>query len=210
MCFGGELPPLPVRMTIAKTFLGALRFKKKRDLLGRMVYYDFELVISVKYDLPEREVEDTIIHEMIHFYIYYKKLKDTSAHGAIFRRLMDGINSRYGRHISISHRNNASQTATDVQRKMRIVCVTEFPDGVRGVTVCARSRVFQLNRDIPRYYKTRSTAWYVSDNPFFGKYPNSISPKIYKITDGELEAALVGAVPMVFDGNVFRRRLTNE
>lgn len=205
MCFGGKLPMLPVRMSTAKTFLGAVRFKKKKDFWGRLVYYDFELVISVKYDLPEREVEDTIIHEMIHFYIYYNKLKDTSTHGTIFRKMMNEINARYGRHITISHKNDAAQTATDVQKKVRVICVTELQNGERGVTICARTRVFEINRNIPKYYKIKSMTWYVSMNPFFGRYPNSITPKIYKISATELDSALVGAVKMKFDGNVFRR-----
>ncbi len=89
--FGGKLPRIPVQLSHAKTFLGQCVYKKRRKLLGRTELYDFQLRINARIDLPERELEDIIIHEMIHYYIGYHQLKDTSAHGRLFRQLMDDI-----------------------------------------------------------------------------------------------------------------------
>lgn len=62
-------------------------------------------------DLPEELVEDTILHEMIHYYIAFNQWRDTSTHGQLFRREMKRINEKGGRHISISYRPNPEQLA---------------------------------------------------------------------------------------------------
>ena len=62
-------------------------------------------------DLPEELVEDTILHEMIHYYIAFNHWSDTSTHGQLFRREMKRINEKGGRHISISYRPNPEQLA---------------------------------------------------------------------------------------------------
>ena len=46
-------------------------------------------VENTRVDLPEREVEDTIIYEMIHYHIGYNWLEDASAHGPLFLSIMN-------------------------------------------------------------------------------------------------------------------------
>ena len=72
---------------------------------------DFILRINTRADLPEELVEDTILHEMIHYFIAVNQLHDTRTHGQIFRREMKRINEMGGRHISISYRPNSEQLA---------------------------------------------------------------------------------------------------
>jgi hypothetical protein len=74
LMFDGKLPKLPIELSDAKTFLGLCVYKKRRTILGRTECYDFKLRISTRIDLVEAEVEDIIIHEMIHYYIGYNNL----------------------------------------------------------------------------------------------------------------------------------------
>ena len=104
LIFDGKLPKLPIELSDAKSFLGLCVYKKRRTLLGKVVCYDFKLRINTRIDLDEAEVEDIIIHEMIHYYIGYNGIVDSSAHGRVFRQLMMEINERYGRHIRVSHK----------------------------------------------------------------------------------------------------------
>lgn len=105
LCFGGVLPPIPVKLYRAKSYLGKVCYKYRRGFFGRILSYeDFVLRISTFYDLDEAELEDIILHELIHYYIAYKGIRDTSTHGREFRRLMKTINSQFGRHITISRR----------------------------------------------------------------------------------------------------------
>lgn len=103
--FAGELPNIPIVLSRAKTFLGKVEYKSVRGFFGRILSNsDFRMKISTTYDLPEDVLEDVVLHEMIHYYIALKKIKDKSAHGPKFREMMKRINAEYGRHITISHR----------------------------------------------------------------------------------------------------------
>ncbi|MGN0280871.1 MAG: SprT-like domain-containing protein [Prevotella sp.] len=104
LMFNGQLPELPIAVGRARTSLGGLHFERRRKLFGGVEMRNFHIRISSMYDLEEREFEDVLIHEMIHYHILHNRLKDTSAHGHLFRSMMNDINARYGRHISISYK----------------------------------------------------------------------------------------------------------
>ena len=63
--------------------------------------------------MDERLLEDTIIHEMIHYHILSNQLQDTSAHGKLFRKMMDDINARFGRNVTISHKPTEEEREKD-------------------------------------------------------------------------------------------------
>ena len=103
LCFEGKLPAVPLKLSRARTFLGRLEYKRKYNFWGRVTKCtDFLMRVSTYYDLPEDQLDDIIIHEMIHYYIAYFCIKDRSAHGPVFRSMMKDINKKYGRHITIS------------------------------------------------------------------------------------------------------------
>ena len=109
--FGGALPPIPVKLSNARTFLGKVTFVKRRKwLFGDWTYERFVLRINTRFDLPEELVQDTILHEMIHYYIAVNQLKDTSTHGRLFRREMARINTEGNRHITISYKIQSLQS----------------------------------------------------------------------------------------------------
>ena len=90
--FGGQLHPVPVKLSHAKGFLGKMCYtRRKQGLFRGYKNEDFQLRINVRIDLPETVVEDTILHEMIHYFIAYNNYHDTSTHGQLFRREMTRI-----------------------------------------------------------------------------------------------------------------------
>lgn len=191
LIFNSELPPVPVVITRANSYLGKLCYVRKRSLFGSSSATDFVMRISSACELSEREREDVIIHELIHYYIAYKGIKDTSIHGQVFRSMMNDINSRYGRHIEVSHKlSGVHRPRRQASGGVRIVCISELSDGRMGVTVCARSRVYELRSKLPRYYGVRKMEWYMTDDSYFDRYPRSISPKIYRISPEEIQAHL--------------------
>ena len=207
--FGGQLPTVPVRLTSARTYLGQLGFKRKRTLLGSTKNYDFVLRISIRADLPEQEVEDTLLHEMIHLYIASKQLKDTSAHGRLFRQLMADINRRHGRHITISHRRTTAEQDQDTQRRLHLLCVSTFDSGERGITIAAKSRVFQLWDMMPAFPHVVETRWYATYAPYFNRYPRSLVPKIYRINPADLTLHLQSARPIRREGSTLYFNLSS-
>ena len=78
--------------------------RKRLAELEKEEHYDFRLRINTRIDLPEEEIEDTIIHEMIHYFIEVNKMEDSSAHGPLFLHMMNTINEKFGRHLTVSRK----------------------------------------------------------------------------------------------------------
>ncbi len=194
--FGGKLTLPRIAVSRAHTLAGALSFKRRR-VGGKIVKTDFTLRISAEVPMTEREVEDTIIHEMIHYSIASSQCTDTSAHGVLFRRLMNAINERHGRHITISHRPVVPATgATAAARLSRpvLVATLELRDGRMAFKVLSRNVV-----SIASYCRQAASApavkrvrLYVSENGFFGGFPRSTALKMYPIDAGKLALLLNG------------------
>ena len=185
LCFEGVLPAVPIVLTKAGTFLGKMEYKSRRDFFGIVSsHYDFRLKISTGFDLTQEELEDVIIHEMIHYYIAYRNLRDSSAHGETFRRIMETINQKYGWHITVRHHGEPEQNLVrggSTQCRKHYLCVSTFPDGNMGITVCASTKIFELYRLLPKYYQITKMEWYGSIDPFFNRFPRANTPKIYQI-----------------------------
>lgn len=206
LCFDNALSDVPITLTKAGTFLGKIEYKSRHDLFGiRISHYDFRLKISTGFNLPEEELEDVIIHEMIHYFIASQGIRDTSAHGKVFRRIMDTINENHGRHISVSHHGTPEQNLVrggNPAIRKHYICVSTFPNGDEGITVCSSTKLFEICRLLPARYKITGMKWYGSLDPFFNRYPRSNTPKIYKITEEDLTEHLRDSVPLRCDGHV--------
>jgi len=207
--FGGKLPKIPVELSDAKTFLGQCVYKKRRKPFGKTELYDFRLRINTRLDLPKREVEDTIIHEMIHYYIGYNQLEDASAHGPIFRKIMNDINRRFGRNLSVSHKSTKEQREhlQDKRSHYHVIAVVQFHDGRVGIKVLPR-----VLRSILYYYNNvlsnkdiKAIQLYMSNNVFFNRYPNSKALKVHFLEADEIEKQLEGAEKMACDGKSIKR-----
>jgi len=204
LMFDGRLPKLPVELSDAKTFLGVCVYKKRRTLLGKTVCYDFKLRINTRIDLDEAEVEDIIIHEMIHYYIGYHGIVDTSAHGRVFREMMKGINERFGRHIKVSHRPTQEQKEQlcGNRRRWRMVAFVVFKDGRTGIKVLPRivEKVVNYYNVMDRESCIERIEMYMTDDVFFNRYPSSSALRVHYIDRAEAEKHLAGAERWVCDG----------
>ena len=211
--FNNQLPPIPIKLSNAKTFLGKVCFRKERRLFSRKWRYsDFVLRINTRIDLPEEVLEDTILHEMIHYFIAFNQWQDTSAHGRLFREQMARINAT-GRHIRISHRLTADQREQAQGRpKSRVVCVAYFKDGRIGIKVVPKQarHILRFHRAALAYFPIDRLEWYLSADPLFAAYPSSATLRFYLFSTPEsnrnLTAALQNARPVLCDG----RQLTTN
>ena len=140
--FGGVLPVPHFQLSRARSFLGKLRYKVTPRALGRKpVYSDYTLIISTLYDLPQTELEDVVIHEMIHYLLMIRGIEDSSAHGPQFRSYMNAINERFGRNITISHKGRAADT-----KRVHYVGVCELNGEVKAVGA-SRDKVRKLQQE---------------------------------------------------------------
>ena len=206
--FGGSLPPIPIRLSHAKGFLGKVTFTRRRKgLFQRYKNEDFVLRINVRIDLPEEVVEDTILHEMIHYYIAVNQWNDTSVHGQLFRREMERINREGNRHIRISHRLSESEQREASVKKGRIVGIVHFEDGRTGIKIVPKQvrHLITWNRRAKSTYQLgiKQIEWYYTDDEYFAKYPSSVALRIYLVDKPE-EIPLQKAHQIVIEENCVR------
>ncbi len=185
LCFGGELVPPVFSLSRSCRAAGQLRFKRYRTG-RRLAPEEYTLCVSTRFDLPEDQIEDVVLHEMIHYYIESKGLRDTSAHGRLFRGIMARVNRLYGRSVRVSIRQTAASERV-ADGRVYVFCLAWMEDGALAVTVCARTRVKVVDAGLRRCYRLRSLRWYVSADPFFARYPRSLTPKLYHISEEEAE-----------------------
>ena len=175
--FDGKLPKLTIELSDAKTFMGKCGYRRRRLPNGEIELYDFRLRINKRFDLPEQELEDIIIHEMIHYYIGVNRIKDTSAHGQVFKSMMNSVNKRFGRHITISHKSTDEQReqAFDTKKRWHVVALVFFKDGRMGIKVLPRvlHRITNYYNAFSRFQEVKEVKLYMTYDAYFNRYPNS-------------------------------------
>ena len=183
LCFGGALPQVPIKLGRAVRSLGSCTYKKRKHLFGRTEYYGFAIRISTRFDLPENELEDVLLHEMIHYEILVNQRQDTSAHGRLFRTRMKEINERFGRHITVSHRASSLQPpmATDTAPAWRVVALVQLKDGRTGIKVLPRivQRLQAYRRGLMRSGHVSSVDFYLTADPWFSRFPKSAALNVF-------------------------------
>jgi len=208
LCFNNSLPRVAIKLSNARSFVGQLTFMQRRGTDGLWRTSDYTLRISTQFDLDERALEDTILHEMIHLYIRTNNIKDTSTHGKVFRMMMKTINERHGRNIKISHKsdeNNPAETPTG-PAKWHVVAVVSLKNGRTGIKVLPRI----LQRILNFYYKVsahpdiKKVDLYMLRDVFFNNYPNSSALKIHYISPEQLAPHLKNGRQLVVKGNTLR------
>ena len=195
LIFRGELPMPKLSLTKANTFRGKLCYRINRKFL-KTKYEDFDLRLSLNFDLDPSEWEDVVIHEMIHLYIAHAGIKDTSSHGRQFRKLMHDINKEFGRNIVISTKSNPlSRVGKPINQsvKAHFICVARFKDGRLGVAPVAKTRIFDLWDRFPYFPNLLRLRWIGTTDIWFNNLPKVLVPKFYLMEEEILKDHLRGA-----------------
>lgn len=192
LIFGGKLPQIPVALSNAVSYVGLCTFKTRRRAFRAPEYYDLKLRISTRFDLPEAEVEDTIIHEMIHCYIRLNGIRDTSAHGKVFLQMMNNINARWGRHVTVSHHTTKEQREAALDKRVRphLIAVVSFKDGRQGLKLLTQDsrKVAAYHRALMRSGRVSGIEYYVESDPWFNRFPTSSAFNVFFVPMDEVRA----------------------
>ena len=137
----------------------------------RTKFYDFSISVSNYYKLTTEQIDDVLIHEMIHYSIAYTGLKDTSSHGIVFRGMMDKINRTFGRHITISVRTRNLQPRTAQQPKDYLILAIEMKDSKYFLSSVNPSAAGKLAISLARTREIAHYAWYQSQDEYFHSMP---------------------------------------
>ena len=192
LCFDGMLPMPPIRLNMRYGIMGVTKSEVTRTPEGKLHYDNISIEISVRQDLPEEEYIDTLVHEMIHYYIEYNNIQDNSPHGRVFKEKMDYIQSRFGIKITIAF-DPSDEYLVNTITHARYVCVAEFEDERMGIAVVAKNRIFLLWDAIPLLKGVKTVNWYVSNRAIFEKYPVMVSPGLIIEDSDKIHHYLTGA-----------------
>ncbi|MBQ7421080.1 MAG: SprT-like domain-containing protein [Prevotella sp.] len=169
--FDGGLPLPRLALSRSRTRLGSFSCKRRLTWRGyRMT--DFCIRISTYYDLSERQVQNVLLHEMIHYSIAYTGLKDTSAHGVVFRGMMDALNRKYGWEITVMQNTKGWQTRVPQKSRVRLILALKTRDGRCFLSVVNPKFSAQLQRQIVRVPDIVWHGWYESSDDFFAAFPS--------------------------------------
>lgn len=212
LMFAGELPTPVFLPSKARSYLGRYECSVRRSLLGKTERYNHRLRINTVCDFPEEEIDDILIHEMIHYYIAYKGLKDASAHGPLFRSMMAEINTRFGRHITVSAKSTPQMAQQDTRVRRHYICVMTLPDGRTAFTPVTEQSMFTLWTRLPEAFSATDARWFATLDPFFNSYRKVSAargrmPRLrtYPIAKAELEPHLASAVRLAKEGRTISR-----
>jgi hypothetical protein len=203
LCFGGQLPRPPISLNLRRGSVGLTY--EKFYLENGVIKVGYNIQISVRLDLPEEEYIDTLVHEMIHYYIGINNLKDESPHGKIFMAKMHEITSTYGIKVTVVYDEDDETAIARISNKIRYICVADFNNGRTGFAIVVRNKVFefwQLFSKIPN----AEVHWYASNRGIFEKYKVVISPKLVPIDANKLHHYLTGAIELENTGSEIKSK----
>lgn len=181
--FGSTLPMPRIAISKARTRLGTMACRKQRRLL-RWVYSDFTIRISTYYEQSEREYQTTLLHEMIHYYIMYKHIPDTSSHGRVFREMMRRLNSQYGWHITISSsmRGKKPSDPQAAGTSTFLVLAITMRSGERMFSVVSPRSARRIDTMACAVSEILDHRWYMSQDDYFRDFPKVRSLRARKVT----------------------------
>jgi len=155
----------------SRTRLGSMACKRKVQMFHSHLC-DYAIHLSNYYDLSERQFQNVLLHEMIHYFISYTGLKDTSPHGVVFRRMMDDLNRKYGWEISVmTSTKNVKKAGEIPQDKTYLVLAMEMKNGRRFLSVVNPRSARQLERQMHLVSDLERHDWHLSQNPYFFGFP---------------------------------------
>ena len=170
--FGGELPEPEFTICNARTYIGQFRhIRKRRWMLSPGESHYYLIKISQYYNLSKREIQNVLLHEMIHFHISFKGIRDTAPHGEVLHKLMDTLNSRYGWEIRVSAKHSATRQAADRQDKKRLVLALTTTNGRRYLTVVNGNYKEKIEKKIGLATNVKAHRWFYSSDRYFDGFP---------------------------------------
>lgn len=179
--FNGELPLPRLALGSSRTRLGSMSCRRRRTLTG-WKFSDFAIRLSTYYDCTEREMQTVLLHEMIHYYIAWKGIRDDAPHGSVFRSIMNRLNTRHGWDISVSASMRGRKTAAPHNdRRPRLVLALENSRGECFLTVVNPRYATQLKSRLKNAADATQRAWFVSTDPFFSDFTTVRSLRARKV-----------------------------
>lgn len=149
----------------------------------------YEIKISKYYKLSNYDICNTLLHEMIHLYIFQKDLRDNSTHGNLFHNIANKIN---GWGWKITDKANLSDdiklTKSNKNYNVFIVNFLNDKNNKKFIFVSSNKSVNTFLNHINKSSHIELITHFISNNQIFDKFPSCRTTiKGKYITDNECE-----------------------
>jgi len=203
LCFNGELKRPPISLNTRYGSMGITRYQQQTDSEGNTIFCDCSIEISVRHDVPEEEYIDTIVHEMIHYYIFSNNIHDDSPHGTIFQAKAREIKEKYGIRVTVAYEPTEEALIAKEDRQ-RIILVIQDKDDKMYFGVVIKNMIFKIWDALLKNDQNTTMKWFVSNRAIFGKFPTTTSPTLTYIDADKLHHYLTGAHELTREGDVIK------
>ena len=179
--FEGKLPRPKFAIGKARMVLGSLNYKRKITIFGTK-RYDYTIRLSSYYDQDEQGYLNVLLHEMIHYYIDYNRISDTSVHGIVFRKMMNQLNRNYGWKITVSTKiiNMTEAVRKEPVSRLVLAAISQTDDYYLSVVSPYYARkvdtAFHLATNIKSY------TWFIAKDEYFSNFRMVRSPRARKVS----------------------------
>ena len=191
--------PLPrLALSRSKTRLGSMSCKRVTRLLRGTKFSDFTIRLSNYYDLSERDFQNVLLHEMIHYHIAYTGVKDTSPHGVVFRRKAEAFNRKYGWNIKVTGSTRGIKPAKPQPDCEFLVLALLLDSGEHLFSVVNPRYAHEIDRSIRCVSRVKSFNWYTTCDRYFMDFPRvrslrgrRVSMEVYEKKTAEMTPIIV-------------------
>ncbi len=200
--FDGGLPLPLMGISRSRTRLGYFMCKRA-GRWGRTKLYDFTIKLTTYYDMTERQAQNVLLHEMIHYSIAYTGLKDTAPHGVVFRGLAARLNKEGWNIQAMTTTKGWKLSAVAekrVQRKRNavyLILALEMTNDKRYLSVVNPKFANVLDRQVRKVKEVKNFGWYSSMDSFFDTFPEVRSLRARYVSQDKFEEKL-GEMSQVF------------
>lgn len=198
LCFQDKLPMPRLMLSKSRTQLGSMTYRRSR----RYVVFSeqsFTIRVSTYYESSEAELQDVLLHEMIHYFIALNKLRDTSPHGVLFRRMMKEINEKHRRNITVSTCCAGKSVASSARKQReRLVLALEMESGQCFLAVVNPRYAVGIRQRLEFVSGLKRHHWLVSKDPFFADFPAVRSLRARQVSRDEFSRRVAEGIPFSF------------
>jgi hypothetical protein len=168
--FNGKLELPRITLTTSRTQLGLMKCKRYPISSG-LKASDFEIRISTYYDLSEKDVQNVLVHEMIHLFISSSGLIDISPHGNIFHAIMDSLNHNFGLQIHVSENGRIARQVSRIPFKEHIILAIMIRRYGCFLSVINKKYAINIAKQIKDLVDVEICEWFISEDEYFSNYP---------------------------------------
>ena len=195
--FDSGLPLPRLALSRSKTRLGSMSCKRVTRLLRGTKFSDFTIRLSNYYDLSEREFQNVLLHEMIHYSIAYTGLKDTSPHGVVFRRMADEFNRKHGWNIKVTGSTRGVRPAKPQPDREFLVLALLLDSGEHLFSVVNPRYAQEIDRNIRSVSRVKNFSWYTTRDRYFMDFPRVRSLRGRRVSMDVYEKKTAEMTPFV-------------